>query len=140
MAVAVLFQIAAVLAVWSLSGGSRKAEILFPSQKSVSRNGGNVSASVSETVEMLRGQVKSPEQGLYKQLWNRIEAHARSNSARLARGNGKISQAALASDLGIKAPDLSGIKLLAQGQDVPRNPSRESVERLAEMFQVEMPK
>ena len=59
---------------------------------------------------------------------------------RVAKGNGKITQTALASDLGVKAPDFSAIKLLALGQEVPRNPSRESVERLAKRFGIEMPK
>lgn len=140
IAVAVLFQFATVLAVWSLSGGSRKTVRPFRLEPALKSEPEIVSETISRKPETLRGQVNSTEQGFYRQLWSHIEAHARSNSARLARGNGKISQASLARDIGVSAPDLSGIKLLAQGQEVPRNPSRESVERLAERFSVELPK
>ena len=140
VAVAVLFQVAAILAIWSLSGGSRKTVKPFRPEPGNVRDNRNVSAPVSETVETFRTPSKQPDKELYRQLWSRIEAHAKGNSARLARGNGKISQAALARDLRINPPDLSAIKLIAHGQQVPRSPSRESVERLAKRFSVEMPK
>ncbi|MBW8003056.1 MAG: helix-turn-helix transcriptional regulator [Planctomycetes bacterium] len=140
IAVAVLFQIAAVLAVWTLSVGSRKIETPFRVENAKSRNEGNVSPPVSETPETFRTPSKQQDTGFYRELWSQIETHATGNSARLARGNGKCSQAALARDLGINPPDLSAIKLIAQGQQVPRNPSRESVERLAKRFEIEIPK
>ena len=140
VAVAVLFQLAVVLAVWSLSGGSRKTIEPFRPESVPNPEPEIVSEIISGIPETLRAQDKSPEQGVYRKIWEKIEAHARCNVARLARGNGKISQASLARDLGVSAPDLSGIKFLAQGQDVPRNPSRDSVERLARRFGVSMPK
>ena len=136
VAVAVLFQIAAVLAVWTLSAGSRKTIKPFRPDPEHFRN----SKSVSERVETFRTPSKQPDTEFYTRLWKGIEAHAGSNSARLARGNGKISQASLARNIGISAPDLSGIKLLAQGQAVPRNPSKEAIVKLAKRFEIEMPK
>jgi len=138
--VAVLFQIAAVLAVWSISGGSRKTIKPFRPEPAPFREREIISEIISEKPETFRLSSKPEDSGFYWELWRRVEGHARNNSARLARGNGKISQASLAADLGIKAPDLSAIKLLSRGEQVPRNPSRDSVERLAEMFEMEMPK
>ena len=140
VAVAVLFQVAAVLAVWTISAGNRKGERPFRVENAKSRNEGNVSPPVSETDETFRSLPKQPDKELYRQLWSRIEAHAKGNSARLARGNGKISQAALARDLAINPPDLSAIKLIAQGQQVPRNPSKEAIGKLAKRFGIAMPK
>ncbi|MBW8003278.1 MAG: hypothetical protein FVQ80_14890 [Planctomycetes bacterium] len=140
IAVAVLFQIAAVLAVWTLSVGSRKNEKPFRVENAKSRNEGNVSGSVSETVETFRTPSKQPNTDFYRQLWRQIEALASSNTARLARGNGKISQASLCRDIGVSPPDLSAIKLISQGQQVPRNPSKEAISKLAKRFKIEMPK
>ena len=104
------------------------------------RNDETITGNISRNVSTIQVQQKPPETGFYRQLWGQIEAHARSNSGRLARGNGKISQAVLAHDLGIGSPDFSAIKLLGKGQAVPRNPSRQSVEMLSERFGIEMPK
>ena len=139
VAVAVLFQIAAVLAVWSLSGG-RKTSKPFRSEPIHRSERDSVSRNLSRNISAVVGQAKASEQEFYGALWGHIEAHARSNSARLAKGNGKITQAALAHDLGVKAPDFSAIKLLGQGEQVPRNPSRDSVETLAARFGISMPK
>ena len=93
-----------------------------------------------ESAKPFPGSSNSQASGFYRDLWRRVEAHARCNSAQLARGIGRISRAPLAADLGSKAPGLSAIKLLGQGEQVPRNPSRDLVERLAELFEIEMPK
>ena len=45
-------------------------------------------------------------------MWQAIEVYAASNRARLANGTGRVRQGALADELGVKAPDLSAIKLL----------------------------
>ena len=140
IAVAVLFQVAAVLAVWSISVGSRKTEIPFRVEIAKSRNNGNVSLPVSETSETFRTLPKQPNTDFFKRLWSQIETHAERNTARLAGGNGKCSQAALARDLGINPPDFSAIKLLALGQQVPRNPSKEAIGKLAKRFDIEMSK
>ena len=140
VSVAVLFQIAAVLAVWSLSGGSRKAERPFRVESAKYRNNGNVSPLVSETVGTFRNSSKQPNPEFYRRLWSQIESHAQRNSTRLAGGNGKCSQAALARDMGINPPDLSAIKLISQGRQVPRNPSKEAIVKLAKRFDIGMPK
>ena len=140
IAVAVLFQVAAVLAVWSISVGSRKNETPFRVENAKSRNNGNVSPPVSETSETFRTLPKQPNTDFFKRLWSQIETHAERNTARLAGGNGKCSQAALARDLGINPPDFSAIKLLALGQQVPRNPSKDAIGKLAKRFGIEMPK
>lgn len=134
VAVAVLFQIAAVLAIWTISRSCRNGMNSFR-PKATQRNNGE---TILEEPETFRAQAAPSDQEYYQQLWSHIQNHARTHKARLGRGNGKFSQAALAADLGIKAPDLSAIKLLAQGRDVPRKPSRDSVERLAHMFLVEI--
>jgi hypothetical protein len=136
IAVAVLFQLGAVLALWGLSGGARNVPAPVSAPATPNPQPERVSESISETFP----SPEAPSQRVfYARLWRAIETHARSNRARFARGNGKLSQAALATDLGINAPDLSGIKLLARGEKVPRNPAREAVERLAERFGIETP-
>ncbi len=67
----------------------------------------------------------------YRELWKAIEAYGASNRERLANGTGRVTQAVLADDLGVTAPDLSAIKLLAMGEALQRKPARASVERLA---------
>ncbi len=140
IAVAVLFQVAAVLAVWSLASDGRNTEKTFRPDFATKTEPRAVSKTVARNGKTLRRHTGVPEQGFYRQLWEQIEAHAHSNTARLARPNGTISQAALARDLDIQAPDLSGIKNLALGQNVSRVPCRGSVATLAARFEIEMPK
>ena len=158
IAVAVLFQIAAVLAVWSLSGSSRKGDsISFRPRVQPSRNteptisavsdisaeprnsSANVS-DISETPGTFRRNPKCPETDFYRDLWEAIEAHGCGGTAKIAQNNPKPTQAALAENLGIKAPDLSAIKLLAAGAQIDRKPARASVEMLAKRFGLRTPK
>ena len=140
IAVAVLFQLSAILAVWCLSGGSRNTVTAFRPDPPPKSEPETAPTSVSETVETFRPDSKHPDRDLYRQLWGAIEAHASSNSARLAGNTGKVSQRSLARNLGIGAPDLCAVKRLSEGQAVPRNPSQHSVETLAARFGIEIPK
>ena len=89
---------------------------------------------------MFRPKPKRPETQFYEDLWCAIEAYRCNGAANFAQNNGKPSQAALADDLGIKAPDLSAIKLLAEGEPIERKPARASVEMLAKKFGLQLPK
>lgn len=139
IAVAVLFQVAAVLAVWSLSAGTRNAERAFRPVSVPKTTAEPAAKHISVPAETFRAMPTPAAGHVYRQLWRQIEAHSR-GSAGHAGGNGRVSQAALAKALGISAPDLSAIKLLAQGQTVPRKPSREAVEILAKRFGISVPK
>ena len=140
IAVAVLFQLSVILSIWSLSTGNRETVSQISSESETKNEQKVVSPRVSETVETFRAEAKQPNTDFYRQLWSQIEAHTRSNSARLAGGNGKISQRSLCRDIEINPPDLSGIKLLARGEKVSRNPSKDSVGKLSKRFGIEMPK
>ncbi|MDH4203326.1 MAG: hypothetical protein OEV87_10585 [Phycisphaerae bacterium] len=146
VAVAVLFQVAAVLAIWSLSRGNQGRGQVHrqktETDETPEMNPGNVSENISEFVseplETFRETSSPSETVIYQGIWKAVETYARKNKERLANGNGKISQASLARDLGISPPDISGIKQLALHQPVQRNPARDSVEKLAKRFGIEM--
>ncbi len=150
IAVAVLFEAGVILAVWTLSGrcndtgkpfrrGVSEAEIKRKSVSAVSgisddpRNNGKAISDISATP-------KCPEMKFYRDLWQAIEGHGVTHSKKLANGNGRVTQGALACDLGVKAPDLSAIKLPAMGEAVERKPARAAVETLAEKLGVPLPK
>ena len=145
IAVAVLFQVAAVLAVWSLSGNFRNGDNRnsFRPKVHASRNTESpISAvsDISEKPETFRRNPKCPETDFYRDLWGAIEAHGCDGTIYIAQNGPKPSQAALAENLGIPAPDLSAIKLLAAGAQINRKPARASVEMLAKRFGLHMPK
>jgi len=140
VAVAVLFQLAAVLAIWAISGNRHSAGISLRGQRTLSENCKNGSAPDSKAGVTLRTPPRTYDTGFYLRLWRGVETHAKANKARLARRSGMILQATLAKGLGINAPDLSAIKLLGEGKQVPRNPSLESVQNLVKRFALEVPK
>jgi len=131
IAVAVLFQIAAVLAIWSLAVGNRNGTASFRADETDS---GNISPISTGEIPRTAAAISHPD--FSKVLWSRIEAH----SARLGAQNGKLTQAMLSRDLGVNPPDLCAIKLISRGQAVPRNPARSAVALLAARFGIEMPK
>lgn len=147
IAVVCLFQVGVILAIWKLSGSSRNTELPFRPSVQTSRNNEQTISAVSGISDEPRNDganisavCQKPETGFYRELWKRIEAHARNNRESLAQGNGKVTQAALASDLEVNAPDLSAIKLLGLGETVERKPARASVEMLCQKFGLEIPK
>ena len=157
VAVAVLFQIGVILAVWSLSGNhsasrnsfrpsvlpSRNAPATISAVSEISAESRNAAATISpisETPETFRRNPKCPETDFYKELWAAIEAHRGNGTASLAKNGSQPSQAQLARHLGVSPPDLSAIKLLAAGAQLDRKPARASVVMLAKKFGLHMPK
>ncbi len=104
------------------------------------RNNGAAISTISEKPETFRRNPKCPEMNFYGELWKAIETYAGTNRERRAKNGSQRSQASLAKDLGIKAPDLSAIKLLAVGAQLDRKPARASVVLLAKKFGLHMPK
>lgn len=139
VAVALLFQGGVILSVWCLTAALRSVDVPVSSSpkqlRIAEKNGRNIS-SYSENFSV---GPKGIEQAFFKELWGRIEVYALHNRETLAGNNGKITQAALVNDLGIKAPDLSAIKYLGTGEEVERRPARASVEILADKFGLKIP-